>query len=101
MSVWYWRNVAQSQSRSFHAYGVAIDLLPASYKGETYWQWTAAKKIEFWAVPYSRRVHPPQAVVKAFEAYGFIWGGKWFLYDTMHFEYRPETFILNNIPYQR
>ncbi|MDR3304103.1 MAG: M15 family peptidase [Treponema sp.] len=67
MSVWYWRNVSQTQSRSFHAYGVAIDLLPASYKGETYWQWTAAKKIEFWAVPYERRVHPPQAVIKAFE----------------------------------
>jgi hypothetical protein len=101
VSVWYWRNVSQTQSRSFHAYGVAVDLLPASYRGETYWQWTAAKQIEFWAVPYEQRVHPPQAVIKAFEAYGFIWGGKWFLYDTMHFEYRPETFILNNIPYQR
>mgnify|MGYP002637708491 CR=1 FL=1 len=21
---------------------------------------------------------------------GFIWGGRWFHYDTMHFEYRPE-----------
>jgi D-alanyl-D-alanine carboxypeptidase len=23
-------------------------------------------------------------------SYGFIWGGKWYHYDTMHFEYRPE-----------
>ena len=25
-----------------------------------------------------------------FERHGFIWGGKWHHYDTMHFEYRPE-----------
>jgi D-alanyl-D-alanine carboxypeptidase len=25
-----------------------------------------------------------------FEQHGFIWGGKWYHYDTMHFEYRPE-----------
>src|SRR5262245_1812136 len=25
-----------------------------------------------------------------FEKYGFIWGGHWYHYDTMHFEYRPE-----------
>ena len=28
-----------------------------------------------------------------FERHGFIWGGKWYHYDTMHFEYRPEFFI--------
>jgi len=28
--------------------------------------------------------------VAVFERHGFIWGGKWFHYDTMHFEYRPE-----------
>jgi hypothetical protein len=27
-----------------------------------------------------------------FEAERFIWGGKWYHYDTMHFEYRPELF---------
>ncbi|NUM57423.1 MAG: M15 family metallopeptidase, partial [Bdellovibrionaceae bacterium] len=27
-----------------------------------------------------------------FESEGFIWGGKWNHYDTMHFEYRPELF---------
>jgi hypothetical protein len=25
-----------------------------------------------------------------FERQGFIWGGKWWHFDTMHFEYRPE-----------
>lgn len=24
------------------------------------------------------------------EKHGFIWGGCWYHYDTMHFEYRPE-----------
>ena len=32
----------------------------------------------------------PQEIVDAFEAEGFIWGGRWLHYDTMHFEYRPE-----------
>ena len=27
-----------------------------------------------------------------FEKYGFVWGGRWYHYDTMHFEYRPELF---------
>ena len=31
-------------------------------------------------------------VVSIFEKHGFIWGGKWYHYDTMHFEYRPEFF---------
>jgi hypothetical protein len=34
----------------------------------------------------------PQFIVDAFEAEGFIWGGRWYHYDTMHFEYRPELF---------
>jgi hypothetical protein len=28
--------------------------------------------------------------VDIFERHGFIWGGKWGHFDTMHFEYRPE-----------
>ena len=32
-------------------------------------------------------------VVEIFEKYGFIWGGKWYHYDTMHFEYRPELLV--------
>jgi hypothetical protein len=30
------------------------------------------------------------AIVRVFERHGFIWGGRWRHYDTMHFEYRPE-----------
>ncbi|MDR3283703.1 MAG: M15 family metallopeptidase [Treponema sp.] len=97
-SAWSWRSIADTESRSFHAYGAAIDLQVANPQGlETYWLWTQAKNPNWWAVPYSKRLHPPAAVIKAFEDYGFIWGGKWPLYDTMHFEYRPEILILNGM----
>jgi hypothetical protein len=98
VDTWNWRSIAATESRSFHAYGVALDLLPKSRTLETYWLWTARTKPEWWTVPYAKRLHPPEAVIKAFEAYGFIWGGKWTFYDTMHFEYRPEILILNNLP---
>jgi len=95
---WNWRNIAETESRSFHAYGTAIDILPKNNNLETYWLWTARNNPQWWNVPYSRRHHPPDAVVKAFESYGFVWGGKWLFFDTIHFEYRPEVFILNKIP---
>ena len=95
MSGWTWRNVADTQSRSFHSYGAAIDILPRSRGGrEIYWLWVESN---WWNIPYEGRYHPPDAVIKAFESYGFVWGGKWLFFDTMHFEYRPEVFILNDI----
>jgi hypothetical protein len=39
-------------------------------------------------IPYRNVI--PQGIVDIFEKHGFIWGGKWYHYDTMHFEYRPE-----------
>jgi hypothetical protein len=96
---WNWRNIAATASRSFHSYGAAIDCLPKSQGGlETYWQWTARTITEWWTVPYSRRLHPPQEVIRAFESFGFLWGGKWTTYDTMHFEYRPEILLYSGIP---
>ena len=95
---WGWRNVAGTRSRSYHSYGMAVDILPKSLGGrETYWQWASEKKPEWWNIPYKDRYHPPDAVIKAFEAYGFVWGGKWAFFDTMHFEYRPEVIILNGM----
>ena len=38
--------------------------------------------------PYVDRI--PTEIVAVFERHGFIWGGRWAHYDTMHFEYRPE-----------
>ena len=40
------------------------------------------------AIPYRNKI--PMEIVDIFEKHGFIWGGKWYHYDTMHFEYRPE-----------
>ena len=94
---WNWRNISASQSRSFHAYGAAIDILPRTQRGEIYWQWTSQHTPDWWTVPYSRRYHPPQEVIGAFEAFGFVWGGKWLFYDTMHFEYRPEVILMSDI----
>lgn len=96
---WNWRDIAETQSRSFHSYGLAVDLLPRSFGGkETYWLWAARYKPDWWNIPYSGRYHPPIPVIKAFEKYGFIWGGKWAVFDTMHFEYRPEILHLSGIP---
>jgi hypothetical protein len=98
---WNWRTIADTQSRSFHAYGTALDLIPVSYGGlQTYWLWTAENIPTWWAVPYERRSHPPEAVIRAFEEYGFIWGGKWLFFDTMHFEYRPEILLLSNMTFK-
>jgi len=93
-----WRNIARTQSRSYHSYGLAIDLLPKSLgKKQTYWLWTSQTREDWWNVSYSERYHPPESVIKTFEANGFIWGGKWPLFDTMHFEYRPEILILSGL----
>jgi len=34
----------------------------------------------------------PEEIVKIFEENDFIWGGRWYHYDTGYFEYRPEFF---------
>ena len=95
MTGWFWRNIVGSASRSFHSYGVAIDILARSTGGRAvFWQWAGPN---WFNITHEQRFHPPDAVIKAFESYGFVWGGKWLFFDTMHFEYRPEVFILNGI----
>lgn len=91
-----WRVIAETQSRSNHAYGIAIDLIPKSYgRLIPYWLWAPQEKPGWYRTAWARRWQPHPAVVEAFEAEGFIWGGKWLLFDTIHFEYRPEILILN------
>jgi len=99
---WNWRNIRTSNNRSLHSYGIAIDILPRDLGGlATYWAWETSRTPQWWNIPYSRRWHPPNEVIRAFESFGFVWGGKWTSFDTMHFEYRPEVFILSNIPLER
>jgi len=93
-----WRNIADTQSRSYHSYGIAIDLLPRALGSrQAYWFWTSQHRADWWNVSYNDRYHPPAAVIRIFEDNGFIWGGKWVLFDTMHFEYRPEILVLNGM----
>jgi hypothetical protein len=95
ITCWNWRNIAGSERRSYHAYGIAVDLQMRPREGfETYWQWTSRKGLDWRTLPRDKLLVPPDAVVRIFEANGFLWGGKWPLYDTMHFEYRPEILIL-------
>ncbi|WP_319478693.1 M15 family metallopeptidase [Marispirochaeta aestuarii] len=91
-----WRIIAGTASMSFHAYGAAVDLLPGDYRGlQAYWRWAARYYPDWFTLPYEQRFMPPDSFVRAFEEQGFIWGGKWFYFDTIHFEYRPELLILN------
>ncbi|MCL2792506.1 MAG: M15 family metallopeptidase [Spirochaetaceae bacterium] len=88
---WNWRNIASTNRRSLHSYGIALDLLPKDMENiQTYWQWGVDE------TDLENLYMPPEAVIRAFEAYGFLWGGNWSLIDTMHFEYRPEILLLNN-----
>ncbi len=77
-----WRPVKDTGQLSAHAFGIAIDL---NADRGLYWLWRPSPE----RVTAVRRGYP-QAVVDAFEAEGFIWGGKWSAFDFMHFEYRPE-----------
>jgi len=80
------RMIAGTKRYSPHAYGIAIDL---NVKYADYWRW--AKPGADGRYPFRNRI--PLEVVAVFEKHGFIWGGKWYHYDTMHFEYRPELLI--------
>ena len=77
-----WRKVAGTESLSNHSFATAIDL---NVKKAAYWRWVPPTQLE----TFSRKNWPTE-IIEAFERHGFIWGGKWWHFDTMHFEYRPE-----------
>lgn len=84
-STFYWRNVRGAKRMSAHSYGIAIDI---NVKMSDYWLWANPKKAETAKIEYKNRI--PHELVRVFEKHGFVWGGRWYHYDTMHFEYRPE-----------
>lgn len=93
-----WRAIAGTASLSAHSYGTAIDIIPKSYGGrQAYWRWAGSNYPDWFLLPYEKRFHPPDAFIEAFERNGFIWGGKWFYFDTIHFEYRPEILLLSGL----
>lgn len=98
-NTFFWRKVKGTPRLSAHSFGAAIDIL--TNVGPMYWLWDEQRdhpaRAKLGEQAY-RDIHyiPPgaprfnQKVVDVMEANGFVWGGKWNHYDTMHFEYRPE-----------
>jgi D-alanyl-D-alanine carboxypeptidase-like protein len=78
------RAVADTGRPSPHSYGIAIDLNTAF---SDYWYWRPHDG------PILYRNRMPEEIVTIFEKHGFIWGGKWYHFDTMHFEFRPELLV--------
>ena len=78
------RAVADTGLPSMHGSGAAIDINVAK---SDYWAW-ARRRGE---IAYRNQI--PYPIVEIFEEAGFIWGGKWYHFDTMHFEYRPELLV--------
>ena len=77
-----WRTIAGTRRLSVHSFAAAIDI---NLKYSHYWRNYRTKGNKF--KPYKNQI--PVKVIEIFEKHGFIWGGKWYHYDTMHFEYRP------------
>jgi len=77
------RVVAGTKRQSAHSHAIAIDI---ALHHTDYWRDTRPAKDG--AYTYKNKI--PMEIVRFFEKHGFIWGGKWHHYDTMHFEYRPE-----------
>jgi hypothetical protein len=80
------RPIAGTHRPSAHGFGIAIDIAGAH---ADYWLWSRPDASGH--VIYKNQI--PWEIVRVFEKHGFIWGGKWYHYDTMHFEYRPEILM--------
>ena len=82
----YWRPVRGAKRMSAHSYGIAFDI---GVDYSDYWLWKNGNKADENAkVKYANRI--PHEICEIFEKHGFIWGGAWYHFDTMHFEFRPE-----------
>ncbi len=80
------RPIANTTRLSVHAFGAALDI---NTQFSDYWEWSKGPNN---SVKWRNRV--PGAIGEIFERHGFIWGAKWYHFDTMHFEYRPEIIAL-------
>jgi D-alanyl-D-alanine carboxypeptidase len=96
VETYIYRNIANDERISLHSFGIAIDIKTFTDK-ESYWYWSEAFREDWWNIPKEERVYIPQKVIDAFEEAGFAWGGKWFYFDNMHFEYRPEVVLYSSV----
>ena len=78
-----YRVIKDTDRLSMHSFGIAVDLAPTKTQ-----YWKDESPSETAKIGYKNTM--PLSIVRIFEKYGFIWGGRWYHYDTMHFEYRPE-----------
>lgn len=81
------RVIAGTDHLSAHSWGIAVDIDTSL---SDYWRNGPQ--------PPQWKNRIAQKVVDAFEAEGFVWGGRWYHFDTMHFEYRPELAGLEASP---
>ena len=84
-STFYWRQVRGAQRLSAHSYGMTIDIC---VEYSNYWRWSNPGKDELDTLQFQNRI--PDEIIMCFERHGFISGAKWYHFDTMHFEFRPE-----------
>lgn len=90
----YWRNVKGESSLSTHSFGIAIDI---NLRYSNYWLWDYLKlkkpiaDLRNHHLTLNNRI--PKEIIQIFEDEGFFWGGHWYFYDTMHFEYRPDLLL--------
>lgn len=82
------RNIAGTPRISAHSLGIAIDI---NTQYSHYWRNSNKNDIHSKHLIYENLI--PKEIVTIFEKNHFIWGGRWYHYDTMHFEYRPEFFV--------
>jgi len=80
-----WRKIKGTTRQSMHSFGMTMDI---NTKYSNYWEWECKCTNEDVNIAYKNQI--PQVIIDIFEKHGFIWGGKWYHFDTMHFEYRPE-----------
>ena len=85
-----WRRISGTNRLSAHSFGIAVDL---NTELGQYWKWSGAQAGQVGT--YNNKI--PESLVRAFERYGFVWGGKWHHFDGMHFEYRPELILYSRL----
>lgn len=91
---YYWRQVEGESALSTHSFGIALDI---NLRYSNYWLWDFRKTnkpisdLRTHRLTVKNRI--PMEIVRVFEKEGFYWGGRWYFYDTMHFEYRPDLLL--------
>lgn len=91
-SSFVWKEIQGTNRLSMHCFAGAIDI---GVKYSNYWLWSNPNASDTDRITYKNSF--PEEVVHVFEKYGFISGTRWYHYDTMHFEYRPEIIIYSKM----